>query len=112
MNNRKLDVSTGAGGAVTVARVAFDTHLGDCAGCQPNLCFRAEALWRDVCLTALRRDYARQQSNALADTVTAAPVAAQHPATAAVQESLTRRAEPDWDALYPSTQQTHAEGGA
>lgn len=80
MIGRKLDTSTGAGGAVTVARTTFDAHLNDCADCQPHLCHTAEQLWRTVCLTALRTEHKRQQANALADVVTAAPTEQGHPA--------------------------------
>ena len=53
--DRKLDTSTGAGGATAVARVRFDSHLNDCRACQPHLCADAEQLWRQVCLTALKQ---------------------------------------------------------
>ena len=79
MLDRKLDVSTGAGGAVAVKRTQFDQHISACPDCQPHLCHLAESLWRTVCLTALRADHAKQQANALADVVVAAPVAQQHP---------------------------------
>lgn len=84
MIGRKLDTSTGAGGAVAVARTIFDTHLDGCADCQPHLCHQAEQLWRTVCLTALREEHKRQQANALADAVTAAPVVQGHPAGGAL----------------------------
>jgi hypothetical protein len=84
MIGRKLDTSTGAGGAVAVARNTFDTHLNGCADCQPHLCHQAEQLWRTVCLTALREEHKRQQANALADVVTAAPVVQGHPAGGAL----------------------------
>lgn len=53
--DRKLDTSTGAGGSTAVARTRFDSHLNDCRACQPHLCATAEALWRHVCLTALKQ---------------------------------------------------------
>lgn len=61
----RLDVSTGAGGPVAVRRSRFDQHLNDCPQCQTGsaLCATAEALWRGVCLAALR---ARQADAALA----------------------------------------------
>lgn len=79
MKDRKLDTSTGAGGAVAVARTKFDDHLNACADCQPHLCHVAERLWRDTCLAALRSEHRQQQANALADTVVAAPVLKVHP---------------------------------
>lgn len=80
MDGRKLDTSTGAGGAVAVARTTFDAHLNGCADCQPHLCHTAEQMWRTVCLTALRTEHKRQQANALADAVVTAPVTAGRPA--------------------------------
>jgi hypothetical protein len=53
--NHKLDTSTGAGGATAVARSRFDSHLNNCAQCQPHMCATAEQLWRTVCLTALKQ---------------------------------------------------------
>ncbi|QBZ73536.1 hypothetical protein SEA_MISCHIEF19_51 [Streptomyces phage Mischief19] len=58
MMPRKLNVSTGAGGKVMVARNRFDAHIDACADCQPHMCHTAEALWRTVCLTALRAQHA------------------------------------------------------
>lgn len=78
--DRKLDTSTGAGGATAVARTRFDAHLNDCAACQPHLCGEAEQLWRQVCLTALKQ----RHGNELADAVTAAPVVQGHPAGGAL----------------------------
>ena len=54
MRDRKLDTSTGAGGTVAGARVRFDRHIDTCAVCEQVLCNLAQALWRKVCLTALR----------------------------------------------------------
>lgn len=54
MNGRKLDVSTGAGGMVTVRRNVFDSHLSSCPDCEMNLCTRAQSLWRNVCVEALK----------------------------------------------------------
>lgn len=79
---RKLDTSTGAGGATAVARTRFDSHLNDCGACQPHLCPAAEALWRTVCLTALK-----QQHEAAGGTVAAVlngPVVQGHPAGGAL----------------------------
>ena len=52
----RLNVSSGAGGPVAVRRSRFDQHLNDCSQCQTgaSLCATAEALWRGVCITALR----------------------------------------------------------
>ncbi len=54
MEDRRLDTSLHANNAVALKRIAFDKHLNTCKDCQPHLCHRAEILWRDVCLTALR----------------------------------------------------------
>ena len=51
---RKLNVSSGAGGLVSVKRARFDAHVNECGSCQPNLCVTAQTLWRAVCVTALR----------------------------------------------------------
>lgn len=54
MSSRKLDVSTGAGGEVSVRRTRFDRHLNECATCTTKgLCGKAETMWRDVILTAI-----------------------------------------------------------
>lgn len=55
MQNRKLNVSPGAGGQVMVKRNRFDAHVSHCAACQPELCPTAQSLWRIVCLTAQRQ---------------------------------------------------------
>lgn len=54
MKDRKLNTSPDAPGDTGRQRREFDSHLTTCADCQPMLCHRAEALWRSVCLTALR----------------------------------------------------------
>jgi hypothetical protein len=53
-NGRKLNTSASAGGAVTVARTAFDTHVNICVDCQGSLCVTANRLWRQVCQCALK----------------------------------------------------------
>lgn len=40
--------------ATATARLNFDKHMDTCNRCRPQLCEAAEALWRTVCLTALR----------------------------------------------------------
>lgn len=52
-SNRRLDTSTGAGGATAVARTRFDSHLNTCRDCIGSLCPQADALWRSVCLAAM-----------------------------------------------------------
>lgn len=54
MQNRKLDVSTGAGGIVTIKRNRFDSHIDHCTECQAELCPMAQVLWRHVIQQALR----------------------------------------------------------
>jgi len=54
MTTRKLDVSTGAGGEVTVRRNRFDQHLNHCTTCTGGMCSTAQSLWRAVCLAAVR----------------------------------------------------------
>lgn len=63
MTARKIDTSTGAGGAVAVARVRFDTHLSTCDRCTDythataslsSMCQVAQELWRKVVLAAAR----------------------------------------------------------
>lgn len=54
VKDRKLDTSLSANNAVALKRLKFDQHINTCATCQPSLCHVAEALWREVCLTALR----------------------------------------------------------
>lgn len=55
MNGRKLDVSRDTGHPeVKNKRALFDRHIANCDDCQPSFCIRANVLWRDVCLTALR----------------------------------------------------------
>lgn len=58
MQGRKLNVTTGAGGAVMVKRNRFDAHIDSCRDCQPHMCHTAESLWREVCLAALRQQAA------------------------------------------------------
>lgn len=53
MQQRRLDVSTGAGGLVTVWRTQFDAHLNDCKDCRPELCALAQSLWRNICVQAM-----------------------------------------------------------
>lgn len=53
--DRKLDTSTGAGGATAVARTRFDDHLNHCRACQPHMCSLAQQLWRQVCLAAIKQ---------------------------------------------------------
>jgi len=55
MDGRRLDVSTSSEHlAVSQKRVGFNRHISECADCQPSFCHRANSLWRDLCLTALR----------------------------------------------------------
>lgn len=54
MEGRKLDTQGSGSPEVANRRNLFDRHIDECAACQPALCPRAQALWRDVCLTALR----------------------------------------------------------
>lgn len=56
--DRKLDTSISAGGQTAAARALFDSHLNNCARCQPHLCATAETLWRAVCLSALKQQHA------------------------------------------------------
>lgn len=51
---RKLNVSTGAGGVVMIKRTRFDSHISDCPDCLHKLCQVAEQMWRAVCIAALR----------------------------------------------------------
>ncbi len=52
---RKLNVSSGAGGKVSVSRARFDAHLDHCTGCQnTGMCPTAQSLWRSVVLAAMR----------------------------------------------------------
>ncbi len=93
---RKLNVSTGAGGKVAVLRVRFDTHLSDCRNCQARgvMCARAETLWRDVVLAAMR---ASRDS----EVAVTAPISTQVAQAAAEARQMKRQADPDWSALYP-----------
>lgn len=54
-SKRRLDVSTGAGGDVTVARTRFDKHLDECDDCRHALCHVAQVMWRKVCVLAMQR---------------------------------------------------------
>lgn len=55
MKNRKIDVSTGAGGRTSVLRTRFDAHLNQCPACaDAPLCGVAQSMWRDVVLSALK----------------------------------------------------------
>lgn len=54
MAQQKLNVSTGAGGEVTVRRNRFDQHIDHCTTCTGGLCSTAQSLWRAVCLAAVR----------------------------------------------------------
>jgi hypothetical protein len=87
MIGRKLDTSTGAGGAVAVARNTFDTHLNGCADCQPHLCHQAEQLWRTVCLTALKQQHAGA-GGTLAAVLAGGTPAEGHPADGAAGGAL------------------------
>lgn len=52
---RRLDVRPNSPHqGVAVRRQQFDQHLTECADCQPALCSVAQAMWRGVCLAALR----------------------------------------------------------
>ena len=58
MQQRRLDVSTGAGGQVAVHRRRFDVHMDECVKCQGQgpdrtMCAEAEVLWRTVVNGAL-----------------------------------------------------------
>lgn len=56
MEGRKLDVTqTSPHRLVREKRERFDNHLNDCASCQPAMCWEGQVLWRDLCLTALRK---------------------------------------------------------
>ena len=58
----RLNVSSGAGGSVTVRRNHFDHHVNSCDRCLSGaLCDTAQTLWRNVVVTAMR---ARQGQNA------------------------------------------------
>jgi hypothetical protein len=53
--DRKLDTSTrNPHPAVSERRAKFDVHLDRCRDCQPELCSVAQAMWRSLCLSALR----------------------------------------------------------
>lgn len=52
---RKLNVGTGAGGKVAVARTRFDQHLNDCNVCRAGFCPVSETLWRGVVVVALQQ---------------------------------------------------------
>lgn len=55
MEGRRLAVHPYASNKeVASKRRRFDAHISGCADCQPALCFQAQTLWRDVCLTALK----------------------------------------------------------
>lgn len=56
MQTRRLNVSTGAGGVVTIKRNRFDSHLDHCDRCsRGDLCPTAQQLWRGVLLEAQRK---------------------------------------------------------
>lgn len=85
--DRKLDTSTGAGGATAVARSRFDSHLNNCARCQPHLCTTAEQLWRQVCLAALKQQHAGA-GGTLAAVLAGGTPAEGHPADGAAGGAL------------------------
>jgi hypothetical protein len=52
---RRLDVRAIAPHrGVSERRKQFDKHIDDCTDCQPVLCSTAQAMWRGLCLAALR----------------------------------------------------------
>lgn len=65
MFDRKLDTSTGSPHPEVVeARQAFDTHLGTCTLCQPEICTMAQIMWRQVCMTAVRCNWVARDAAA------------------------------------------------
>lgn len=56
MEGRRLDTQGIDNVQVANRRALFNDHINTCKDCQPTMCFRAQTLWRDVCLTALRAD--------------------------------------------------------
>lgn len=55
MLGRTLDTSVNnPHPAVAERRRKFNEHLDWCTDCQPVLCNVADAMWRNICLSALR----------------------------------------------------------
>lgn len=52
MASRSIDTS--ADGPAATERSIFDTHIDQCEGCTVRLCWEAQTLWRNVCMTAIR----------------------------------------------------------
>jgi len=53
---RRLDVRAASPyPAVAHRRQQFDRHVTECEDCQPELCGTANAMWRALCLSALRQ---------------------------------------------------------
>lgn len=55
IEGRRLDVrAISPHQGIATRRKQFDQHVDDCADCQPMLCSTAQAMWRNLCLAALR----------------------------------------------------------
>lgn len=55
IEGRRLDVRADSPyRPVAERRRLFNVHVDTCTGCQPQLCSIAQAMWRNVCLSALR----------------------------------------------------------
>lgn len=59
----KLDTTGADSPEVANKRNVFDRHLDRCTDCQPALCWVAQGLWREVCLSALRARNACQDGS-------------------------------------------------
>ena len=57
MASRSIDTSIT--GPASVQREVFDRHLNTCEPCSHNLCWEAQVLWRNVCVTAVKGSVAK-----------------------------------------------------